>query len=213
MNPVALDYIAKKFNLDLNQPSPIEIANVGKLDLANWLHELDFKKGVEVGVAEGRYSQALATANPQMKIYGIDPWKSYQDYVSYQEQEILDKLYKEALRRLSHLPNYEFMNILSIEALKNFEDEFLDFVYIDANHQDPYVTEDITGWYEKIKPGGIISGHDYIRLKKERCDVIGAVNRFTKSKNIAPWFILGLNAKIPGFIRDTSRSWMWIKPR
>lgn len=206
-----LKFIAEKFNLDLNRPSPIEIANVGRGDLANWLHELDFKVGVEVGVAEGKYSRTLAIANPQMKLYGVDPWKNYSGYVSYQNQEVFDKLHQEALGRLNHLPNYEFMDLFSTDAVKNFNDESLDFVYIDANHQDPYISEDITNWSKKIKPGGIIAGHDYIRLKKERCDVIDAVNNFTKRNNIAPWFILGLNAKIPGLIRDPSRSWMWVK--
>ena len=49
-----LDYVIKKFNLDVGKPSPIEIPNVGRNDLPHWLHELNFKTGVEVGVAAHR---------------------------------------------------------------------------------------------------------------------------------------------------------------
>jgi len=37
----------------------------------------------------------------------------------------------------------------------------LDFVYIDANHEYEYVIEDIKTAVKKLKPTGIISGHDY----------------------------------------------------
>ena len=70
-----LDYIIKKYGVDPEGKLPIEIPNAGKADLAKLLHELDFKIGVEVGVAEGKYSQKLCEANPQMKIYGVDAWK------------------------------------------------------------------------------------------------------------------------------------------
>lgn len=205
-----LDYIAQKFNLDLTKLSPIEIPNVGRDDMGKWLHELDFKTGVEVGVAAGNYSETIAIANPQMKIYGIDPWESHDGYVSY-NQNSLNTLHRRARRRLDKYPNYKILKTYSADALDDFQDNSIDFVYIDANHQDPYITQDIENWVKKIKPGGIISGHDYIRLKKERCDVIGAVNRFTKNNNIKPWFILGLNAKISGVIRDNTRSWMLVK--
>lgn len=207
-----LEYIAKKYNLDLSQPSPIEIPNVGRSDLTRWLYQLNFKVGVEVGVAAGRYSEKIATINPQLKLYGIDPWEEHKAYVSY-NQNSLTTLYRRAQRRLNKYKNFQFVKAYSMDALANFKDESVDFVYIDANHQEPYVTQDITGWIKKLKLGGIIAGHDYIRLKRERCDVIGAVNNYTENNKVEPWFILGSNAKIPGTIRDNTRSWMWVKSR
>jgi predicted O-methyltransferase YrrM len=49
----------------------------------------------------------------------------------------------------------------SLEYAKFVEDKSLDFIYIDGNHQYSSVKEDIQVWYNKIKPGGIISGHDF----------------------------------------------------
>ena len=216
----ALDYIANKFKIDLSTDSPIEIPNVGRNNLPEWLHDLDFKIGVEVGVAAGEYSEIICRANPQMKVYGVDPWEAYTDYKHYVKKDAFNKLYGAAKKRLAQYSNYEFIKDLSINALKKFKDTSLDFVYIDANHEDPYISEDIAEWSKKIRPGGIVAGHDYIKAGKarrnmndamEHWDVKDAVNKYVKDHNIRPWFLIGLNAKISGMIRDNSRSWMWVK--
>lgn len=60
--------------------------------------------------------------------------------------------------------NLEGFNIVKLkmtaqEAAKKLP--ALDFVYIDANHDYEYVIEDIKTAMHKLKPSGIISGHDY----------------------------------------------------
>lgn len=207
-----LDYIANKYKLDLATTSPIEIPNVGRNNLAQWLHELDFKVGVEVGVASGEYSEILCKANPQMKIYGIDPWIPYKGYRDYTRIKTFERLYQEAVDRLAKYPRYKFIREFSIDALRRFEDNSLDFIYIDANHQKPYVSQDIEQWSKKVRKGGIVSGHDFLKKKRLHIDVKEAVSKYVKENNIRHWFLLGLNAKIPGVIRDSSRSWMWVKP-
>lgn len=213
-----LQYILKKFNItfDENTQMPIEIPNVGRNNLPEWLHELNFKIGVEIGVAAGKYGAVLASANPQMKFYGVDPWQPYEEGIDYLSQETFEKLFAQFQEVIAPYSNYEAIKELSMDAAKKFDDGSLDFVYIDADHSEPYITEDITEWYKKLKVGGILSGHDYIRpgnrgRKNFTCDVIDAIHRFTKDNNIRPWFLIGLNAKIPGMIRDSSRSWMWVK--
>lgn len=46
------------------------------------------------------------------------------------------------------------------EASKLYEDESLDFVFIDACHAYESVVEDITTWLPKVKKGAILAGHD-----------------------------------------------------
>lgn len=209
----ALDFLTNKYKLDLTAPSPIEIPNVGRDNLASWLRELTFKKGVEVGVAEGKYAEILCKANPQMKISGIDPFVPYEGYTDYADAGTFDQFLKQAKERLSKYPNYHIIMDFSVKALTKFSDNSVDFVYIDANHEEPYISQDIAGWSKKVKPGGIMAGHDYVRRKNViPWDVINAVQKYVKQHQIRPWFILGSHAKVPGTIRDKHRSWMWVKP-
>ncbi|MBI5684050.1 MAG: class I SAM-dependent methyltransferase [Verrucomicrobia bacterium] len=48
----------------------------------------------------------------------------------------------------------------STQACVLFPDKSLDFVFIDGNHGYSYVKQDILAWLPKIKPGGVICGHD-----------------------------------------------------
>lgn len=190
---------------------PFEIPNFGRNQLAALLRELDFKKGVEVGVAAGEYSEILSHYNPQMTVIGIDPFVPYKGYQDYKRQKTLDGLEQSAMDVSIRQSNYILIKQFSMDVLGDFEDNSLDFVYIDANHAEPFVSQDIEGWYKKVRPRGILAGHDYIKLRGHACDVIKAVNRFTKEKFIYPWFVLGREAKEPGVIRDDVRSWMIIK--
>jgi predicted O-methyltransferase YrrM len=47
-------------------------------------------------------------------------------------------------------------------AAEQFADNSVDFVFIDADHTYESVKKDIVSWLPKVKPSGIISGHDYL---------------------------------------------------
>lgn len=42
-----------------------------------------------------------------------------------------------------------------------FADGTRDAVFIDADHSEEAVSRDIAAWWPKVKPGGILAGHDY----------------------------------------------------
>lgn len=46
-------------------------------------------------------------------------------------------------------------------AAARFADTSLDFVMIDADHEEAAVAADIRGWLPKVKPGGLLAGDDY----------------------------------------------------
>lgn len=49
----------------------------------------------------------------------------------------------------------------SMDAVKTYADESLDFVFIDGSHDYDSVCKDIDAWLPKVKPYGILAGHDY----------------------------------------------------
>ena len=53
------------------------------------------------------------------------------------------------------------LDMQSGEASKKFKKASLDFVYIDGSHDYDSVCVDIEIWLPKLKPGGMIGGHDY----------------------------------------------------
>lgn len=209
-----LDYFVKKYNLDVSQPSPIEIEGVGRLDLLRWLRELDFKKGVEVGVEKGEYSKLICENNMQMQVWGVDPYEKYEGYREYHDQAEMDGLYEKMLDKMKNYireGQYQVIRKRSLDALADFEDGSLDFVYIDGNHEFDYPLRDIEGWYPKLKPGGILAGHDYVRVRVWNFTIKEALDEFTARENINPWFILGRYRKQAGVVRDRTRSWMIVK--
>ena len=49
----------------------------------------------------------------------------------------------------------------SQEALARLPDNTLDWVYIDGNHNEPYINDDLAACLKKVRNNGIITGDDY----------------------------------------------------
>ena len=148
--------------------------------LPELFRSLDFKVGAEIGVQRGKYSEKLCKGNPELKLHAIDPWKSYNSI----SQGTHDLRYAQAMKRLSPY-NVNAIRKTSMEALNDFEDRSLDFVYIDGNHDYDYVCMDIIHWSKKVKSGGIIACHDY-----HTAQVGKAIDGFVYCHVIRPWYIL-----------------------
>jgi len=185
----------------------ISIPNVQRIDMLDWLHELGFKTGVEVGVASAHFSRWICKKNPQMKLYGVDPWVRYDGYTDYMLKSTYERMYKNALRTAEAYANFEIIRKFSVHAVRQFKKESIDFVYIDGNHTKPYVEQDLKIWTPKIKKGGIVSGHDFTgRWPGLRKAVLDYTN-----KHKYQLYILGAESKRLKLKRDPSRSWIFIK--
>lgn len=49
----------------------------------------------------------------------------------------------------------------SVAMSSTYEDDSLDFVFVDGDHRYESVKADIEAWLPKMKVGGILAGHDY----------------------------------------------------
>jgi len=206
-----LQYIVDKFKIDLSQKRmPIEIWNYGRVQMAALFHELGFKVGVEIGVEQGLYSEALCKYNPGVKLFSVDPWKAYRGYRDHVNQQKIDGFYESAKQRLAPY-DCTLVKKFSLDAVKDFKDGSLDFVYIDGNHNFYNATADIWFWTPKVRMGGIISGHDFVVHRRPTgMHVVEVVYGYTSAYEIRPWFVLGSKAMEDGIIRDEARSFMWV---
>lgn len=208
-----LEYILAKYNLP-NKGEPIEIPNVGRIDFIRWIKELGFKRGAEVGVERAEFSREICENNMQLTMYGIDPYEKYEEYREYSGQEEMDGIWDWAnyvMRDHVSKGRFTFIRKRSMDALADIPDESLDFVYIDGNHEGDYPINDIAEWAKKVRKGGMVAGHDYVRVKVLNFTVKDALEQYTKEHNINPWFVLGTYMVRSREIRDNSRSWMFIK--
>ncbi|OGE14677.1 hypothetical protein A3F00_00680 [Candidatus Daviesbacteria bacterium RIFCSPHIGHO2_12_FULL_37_11] len=190
---------------------PFEIPDASRNDFPEFFIEMGFKTGAEIGVKTGDFSEIICRTG--LKLYGIDPYIIYDDYVEPETQKSLNRAMKKAADRLKA---YDFTAIkkTSMGALHDFPDESLDFVYIDGNHSFKFVAEDIFEWSKKVKKGGIIAGHDYVYLgSRDRHHVHTkyVVEAYTRAFGIQKWYVIGRKEKVKGEKRDPYRSWFWIK--
>jgi len=129
-----------------------------RTQLADLLHDKEYKYGAEIGVFQGVHSKALLERVGLQILYCIDPWVDYR-MVKVRSGE---HNYAETLKLLEPFGNrVNIMRLASLDAVSRFQPHMLDFVYIDAKHDYVSVKDDILNWLPKIRKGGMIAGHDY----------------------------------------------------
>ena len=148
--------------------------------------------GAEIGVHVGESFLTLLQTCPNIsKLYGVDPYVPYVDYLKEEGQSfdpmVVDEKEIEYIKLVSyHRQKYSghenkivFYEMDSIEASKKVEDKSLDFIFIDSYCSFEQAKDDIKVWYPKVKDGGIFAGHDWnmplVRL---------AVTKFRENENI-----------------------------
>jgi hypothetical protein len=196
------EYIVKKFKIDAVKTSPAELSMSRNIEFPDLLKELGMKKGVELGVFAGEYSEALMSRIPGLDLTAIDAWKIYKEYKDYKKNDTMVNAYNETKRRAEKM-GFKILQEWSVEASKQFADESLDFIYIDSNHDFAHVVEDLNAWSPKVKKGGIISGHDFFESHDVRYGVFYAVPAWCAYCRVPALFVMN---------NDSVPSWFYIKP-
>ncbi len=203
MNTV--DYIVKKFNLDLTKRSPFKLSETRTDVLPELFADLGFKIGVEVGVWRGVFSKVLCDAVPDLKLYGVDPWALYPTWNNYRGITSLTRSYKKTVELMKPYKNYRIIRKFSMDAVKDFDDQSLDFVFIDGDHRLQFVINDIAEWSRKVKVGGLVCGHDYGTGKNGRFDQVKlAIDSWGHANHIHPLVVFG---------HWKENGWFWVKKK
>lgn len=141
-----------------------------RFKLIEYFAELGFMKGAEIGVFDGRFSEIICQKIPDVNLLVIDNW----------EIERWSHGYVDAKKLLAPFRNVTILRGTSMHIGKAITDESLDFVFIDADHKYESVKEDIELWSQKVRVGGIVSGHDYYVTRAGNEGVIVAVDNYIK---------------------------------
>ena len=137
----------------------------------------DTLKAAEIGVAQGWGSAILLKNFPNLFLYMID---SYLDNAFNRDMGDLLRLGRDNTNKYSNRRAIFVCSSAFAEPL--FEDESLDFVFIDAGHRYKSVKLDLDLWEPKVKKGGLLVGHDYDgrRDKKGTWGVKKAVDEYAE---------------------------------
>jgi len=123
-------------------------------------------KGVEVGVKEGFTLLHLLGTCPNLHMTGVDLFEPRPGLESEGGESHIDSQLPEHEARLRKMLAEQYpersrlIKGASIETAAQFEDGSLDMVFIDADHREEAVLADIAAWRPKIRPGGMLTGHD-----------------------------------------------------
>lgn len=174
-------------------------------DLGDFLNRHNLLgEGVEVGVADGTFSERIMSQWEGRQLHLVDLWES--DPRNRDRSQVDTALHQSdrqaAERRLSQFGNrIHFHQTDSLVAAQEFADNSLDFVYLDADHSVAAVQEDIAAWYPKVRHGGLLAGHDFLDGTTNECEfgVKTAVERWesqtghrvaaTAELSFASWYV------------------------
>ncbi len=199
-----LDYILQKFNIENFMKPPIYLPMSRWNDFPALLSELNYEVGAEIGVGEGIYSEHLLKNIPGLRLYCVDPWECYLEYNEVSTSERMATIYETALDRLRPYPRCQIIRKESVKAANDIPNNYLDFVFIDGNHEFLHVTQDIYYWERKVRRGGIVAGHDFHRKRGRGyvCHVKDVVQAWAYAHGISPWFI---------FRGNDDPCWFWVR--
>ena len=134
----------------------------------------------EIGVYKGDFSEKILSICQPKKFLLIDAWHQVQDH---------DAIYDEVKKRFGSAidtKQVELIREFSFAAIHSCPDQYFDWVYLDTDHSLKVTQRELEELRPKMKPDGIIAGHDYILGNWNggfRYGVIEAVREFCLKYN------------------------------
>jgi hypothetical protein len=111
--------------------------------------------GIELGIAEGEFSERVLNKYSVKHWYGVDAWSGSRNHDTAEYIKTLRRLEKYRDRNTLLRMNFS-------EALLLFPNNYFDIIYVDGYaHTGQEQGRTLDEWYPKLKSGGIFSGDDY----------------------------------------------------
>lgn len=117
----------------------------------------------EIGVAEGKNAEVMASWPQITKLYLIDGWtRLNQAGDGSHPQAWHDNNLKEVRERMAPYPKAVIMQGLSADMIAQIPDDSLVYAYVDCDHSYEGCLKDLQNIWPKVKVGGLIAGHDVL---------------------------------------------------
>lgn len=110
---------------------------------------------VELGSFAGVSSELFALHCS--KLYCVDKWEPYWEITQREFMNIAEHRFDSMVKNYTNVVK---LKMDTIDAVKQFEDNSIDLIYIDSDHSSDRVKQELEAWLPKIKDNGFISGHD-----------------------------------------------------
>ena len=96
------------------------------------------------------------------EFYCVDSWKG-EAAIAYDPNTVQDlkKIFKQNVKPV--LKHITMLNMMSWNAAKKFDNDSVDFCYVDAGHSYEAVTKDLKAWWPRMRPGAMFGGDDYTK--------------------------------------------------
>lgn len=200
INPT--QYIADAFHVDISQKSRINLPISRHKEFPQFLKAIGVQKFVEIGTYRGQYASTLMKEMPDLDLYAVDKFLTYRNYKDFHKQDLEVDALQEATERSSEY-GFKIIKEWSSDASKLFDDESLDAIFIDDNHDFLFLAEGLKNWVPKVKKGGIVSGHDLFDNRHVNYGVRELIPAYCEAYDIYPWFVCK---------KDKCPTWFYIKP-
>ena len=120
----------------------------------------------EVGVWEGAFSKRILEICEPIELHLIDPWLYQPEFAHTgfgrkKNENLMDVKYQDVVATFKDDPRVKVHRAMSDVALAKLDDASLDWVYLDGNHNAPFIDNDIAQSLKKVKHDGIIAGDDF----------------------------------------------------
>ena len=120
----------------------------------------------EIGVWEGFFSGRIMEICAPATLHLIDPWLYMPEFANTgfgrkKNEHLMEQKWHDVVARFKDQPQVQVHRGLSEVVLGGMPDGCLDWVYIDANHNEPFIGNDLALCLAKVKHDGIIAGDDF----------------------------------------------------
>lgn len=181
------------------------------MNLITLVNDRQYTIGAEIGVWRGAHAFRLLERCPQVtRLYLVDPWQWRYCHFAVPAGTVLPERMApgwyhatmgepvhgqadlESLARavqiravVTYRGRVVVLRQTSRAARHHIARGSLDFVYVDAIHLYEHVLDDLVGWWDHLRAGGIMSGDDYSGPSGEFPGVAQAVDAFAAARGRA----------------------------